>query len=64
MILKHNRQKGELSLSTKKLEPIPGAMIRYPKLVFEKVILEKESSIVYTLLCAKSRAKSFNFVTF
>ncbi|KAK7329607.1 hypothetical protein VNO77_23777 [Canavalia gladiata] len=36
MILSHDRERGRLSLSTKKLEPTPGDMIRNPKLVFEK----------------------------
>ncbi|XP_014516940.1 30S ribosomal protein S1, chloroplastic [Vigna radiata var. radiata] len=36
MILSHDRQRGRVSLSTKKLEPSPGDMIRNPKLVFEK----------------------------
>ena len=38
MILSHDRERGRVSLSTKKLEPTPGDMIRNPKLVFEKVI--------------------------
>ncbi|KAK8960347.1 hypothetical protein KSP40_PGU000897 [Platanthera guangdongensis] len=36
MILSHDREKGRVSLSTKKLEPTPGDMIHNPKLVFEK----------------------------
>lgn len=36
MVLTHDRGRGRLSLSTKKLEPTPGDMIRNPKLVFEK----------------------------
>ncbi|XP_039038521.1 30S ribosomal protein S1, chloroplastic-like [Hibiscus syriacus] len=36
MILSHDRERGRLSLSTKKLEPTPGDMIRNPTLVFEK----------------------------
>ncbi|KAF8017751.1 hypothetical protein BT93_H2833 [Corymbia citriodora subsp. variegata] len=36
MILSHDRERGRVSLSTKKLEPTPGDMIRNPKLVFEK----------------------------
>ena len=32
-----DRERGLISLSTKKLEPTPGDMIRNPKLVFEKV---------------------------
>lgn len=39
MILSHDRERGRVSLSTKKLEPTPGDMIRNPKLVFEKVVL-------------------------
>jgi len=31
-----DRERGLVSLSTKKLEPTPGDMIRNPKLVFEK----------------------------
>lgn len=38
MILSHDRERGRVSLSTKKLEPTPGDMIRNPKLVFEKVM--------------------------
>jgi len=38
MVLSHDRERGRVSLSTKKLEPTPGDMIRNPKLVFEKVI--------------------------
>lgn len=38
MILSHDRERGRVSLSTKKLEPTPGDMIRNPKLVFEKVL--------------------------
>lgn len=37
MILSHDRERGRVSLSTKKLEPTPGDMIRNPKLVYEKV---------------------------
>ncbi|CAL9782522.1 unnamed protein product [Musa acuminata subsp. burmannicoides] len=36
MILSHDRERGRVSLSTKKLESTPGDMIRNPKLVFEK----------------------------
>uniref|UniRef100_A0A0C9RQQ1 TSA: Wollemia nobilis Ref_Wollemi_Transcript_1497_1617 transcribed RNA sequence n=1 Tax=Wollemia nobilis TaxID=56998 RepID=A0A0C9RQQ1_9CONI len=36
MILSHDRERGRVSLSTKKLEPTPGDMIRNPKLVYEK----------------------------
>ncbi|XP_061370464.1 small ribosomal subunit protein bS1c-like [Gastrolobium bilobum] len=36
MILSHDRERGRVSLSTKKLEPTPGDMIRNPDLVFEK----------------------------
>ncbi|GJN31296.1 hypothetical protein PR202_gb19678 [Eleusine coracana subsp. coracana] len=36
MILSHDRERGRVSLSTKKLEPTPGDMIRNPKLVFER----------------------------
>ncbi|KAH7573430.1 hypothetical protein ACOSP7_007099 [Xanthoceras sorbifolium] len=36
MIMSHDRERGRVSLSTKKLEPTPGDMIRNPKLVFEK----------------------------
>lgn len=37
MILSHDRERGRVSLSTKKLEPTPGDMIHNPELVFEKV---------------------------
>jgi small subunit ribosomal protein S1 len=36
MILSHDRERGRVSLSTKKLEPTPGDMVRNPELVFEK----------------------------
>ncbi|URD81577.1 30S ribosomal protein S1 [Musa troglodytarum] len=36
MILSHDRERGRVSLSTKKLESTPGDMIRNPRLVFEK----------------------------
>ncbi|KAJ1699220.1 hypothetical protein LUZ63_007732 [Rhynchospora breviuscula] len=36
MILSHDRERGRVSLSTKKLEPTPGDMIRNPTIVFEK----------------------------
>ncbi|WOL00273.1 30S ribosomal protein S1, chloroplastic-like [Canna indica] len=36
MILSQDRERRRVSLSTKKLEPSPGDMIRNPKLVFEK----------------------------
>jgi len=36
MILSHDRERGRVSLSTKKLEPTPDDMIHSPKLVFEK----------------------------
>ncbi|CAM8944074.1 unnamed protein product [Rhodiola kirilowii] len=36
MILSHDRERSRVSLSTKKLEPTPGDMIRNPTLVFEK----------------------------
>ncbi|XP_042398245.1 30S ribosomal protein S1, chloroplastic-like [Zingiber officinale] len=36
MILSHDRERGRVSLSTKKLEPTPGDMIRNPTLVYEK----------------------------
>ncbi|KAF8392733.1 hypothetical protein HHK36_023082 [Tetracentron sinense] len=36
MILSHDRERGRVGLSTKKLEPTPGDMICNPKLVFEK----------------------------
>jgi small subunit ribosomal protein S1 len=39
MILSHDRERGRVSLSTKKLEPTPGDMIRNPEIVFEKVFL-------------------------
>lgn len=36
MVLSQDRDRGRLSLSTKKLEPTPGDMLRNPALVFEK----------------------------
>merc|ERR1719388_356431 len=35
-LLSHDKERGRISLSTKKLEPTPGDMIRNPQLVFEK----------------------------
>jgi small subunit ribosomal protein S1 len=43
MILSHDRERGRVSLSTKKLEPTPGDMIRNPKLVFEKARINKNN---------------------
>lgn len=42
MILSHDRERGRVSLSTKKLEPTPGDMIRNPTLVYEKVHFMKD----------------------
>ena len=36
LVLTHDREKGRISLSTKKLEPAPGDMLRNPALVFER----------------------------
>ena len=36
MILTHDKERGRISLSTKKLEPSPGDMLRNPALVFAK----------------------------
>jgi small subunit ribosomal protein S1 len=36
MIVSEDRDKGRVSLSTKKLEPTPGDMLRDPALVFER----------------------------
>jgi len=36
LILSKDGERGRLSLSTKKLEPSPGDMLRNPALVFEK----------------------------
>ncbi|KAK9827732.1 hypothetical protein WJX81_007013 [Elliptochloris bilobata] len=36
MILTYDKERGRISLSTKKLEPSPGDMLRNPALVFEK----------------------------
>ena len=37
MVLSFDSERGRVSLSTKKLEPTPGDMLRNPQLVFEKV---------------------------
>ncbi len=37
MILSQDKERGRISLSTKKLEPTPGDMLRNPALVYEKV---------------------------
>lgn len=51
MILSHDRERGRVSLSTKKLEPTPGDMIRNPKLVFEKVgFVQDISSASYSTI--------------
>ena len=36
MILSQDRDRGRVTLTTKKLEPTPGDMIKNPQLVFEK----------------------------
>jgi small subunit ribosomal protein S1 len=36
MVLSHENDKGKLSLTTRKLEPSPGDMLRNPKRVFER----------------------------
>jgi len=36
MILSQDKERGRISLSTKKLEPTPGDMLRNPQLVYEK----------------------------
>jgi small subunit ribosomal protein S1 len=36
MILSQDKDRGRISLSTKKLEPTPGDMLRNPALVYEK----------------------------
>ncbi|EFJ25818.1 hypothetical protein SELMODRAFT_271018 [Selaginella moellendorffii] len=36
MVLSHDKDRGRISLSTKKLEPTPGDMLRNPSLVYEK----------------------------
>jgi small subunit ribosomal protein S1 len=37
MILSQDKERSRISLSTKKLEPTPGDMLRNPALVYEKV---------------------------
>ena len=37
MIVSQDRERGRISLSTKKLEPTPGDMLRNPALVYESV---------------------------
>ena len=36
LVLSHDRERGRISLSTKKLEPTPGDMLRNPLAVFER----------------------------
>lgn len=36
MILSQDRERGRVTLSTKKLEPTPGDMLKNPQLVFER----------------------------
>lgn len=50
MILSHDRERGRVSLSTKKLEPTPGDMIRNPTLVFEKVIFFRSLIVVLLIV--------------
>ena len=51
MILSHDRERGRVSLSTKKLEPTPGDMIRNPKLVFEKVVVGYGCAPFFIIKC-------------
>ncbi|KAH7678567.1 Ribosomal protein S1 protein [Dioscorea alata] len=53
MVLSHDRERNRLSLSTKKLEPTPGDMIRNPKLVFEKA---DEMAQLFTRRIAQAEA--------
>lgn len=45
MILSQDKERGRISLSTKKLEPTPGDMLRNPALVYEKVISLLSSTV-------------------
>lgn len=36
MVLTHEKAKGRMNLSTRKLEPVPGDMLRNPQKVFEQ----------------------------
>lgn len=59
MILSHDRERGRVSLSTKKLEPTPGDMIRNPKLVFEKVFSLLARVIFFCHFCNETMVVSF-----
>lgn len=49
MILSQDSDRGRISLSTKKLEPTPGDMLRNPQLVFDKV--SHIPSLLHLALC-------------
>ncbi|KAK4254438.1 hypothetical protein QN277_009822 [Acacia crassicarpa] len=56
MILSHDRERGRVSLSTKKLEPTPRDMIRNPKLVFKKA--EEMAQFRQRIAQAKAMARA------
>ncbi|KAJ7535019.1 hypothetical protein O6H91_12G014900 [Diphasiastrum complanatum] len=53
MILSQDKERGRISLSTKKLEPSPGDMLRNPALVFEKA---EEMAISFRQRIAQAEA--------
>lgn len=57
MILTHDKERGRISLSTKKLEPSPGDMLRNPALVFEKA-----DEMAASFKCAPAASMRFHAV--
>lgn len=57
MVLSFDTERGRVSLSTKKLEPTPGDMLRNPQLVFEKVLCRL--SLPCCLIALRGRTGSF-----
>ena len=62
MILSHDRERGRVSLSTKKLEPTPGDMIRNPKLVFEKVSSLLTRVIYFCYFCTDAAFSCYTWI--
>lgn len=56
MVLTHDMEKGRLSLSTRKLEPTPGDMLKDPRKVFEKAeeMAEEFKYASYTSIAMKT----------
>ncbi|PHT94176.1 30S ribosomal protein S1, chloroplastic [Capsicum chinense] len=56
MILSHDRERGRVSLSTKKLEPTPGDMIRNPKLLANCFLQAEEMAQTFRQRIAQAEA--------